>query len=73
MNFRTNRRSNSLEVRLVIFMSSGFVTVKCKCENEQTIFTHATQKVECNKCGAVLAEPKGGKAIILGKIVKESN
>lgn len=52
-------------------MGSSFFIVKCKCENEQSIFSHTTQKVTCNKCGTILAEPTGGRALILGKVVKE--
>lgn len=51
-------------------MVSNFVVVKCKCENEQTIFSKSTQRVECSKCGTVLAEPTGGKAQFFGKVVK---
>jgi small subunit ribosomal protein S27e len=51
-------------------MASSFKIVKCKCENEQIIFSHASQRVKCNKCGNILAEPTGGKAVILGKEIK---
>lgn len=54
-------------------MASHFLIVKCKCENEQTMFSNSTQRVECTKCGTVLAESTGGKAIIFGKIVKVLN
>jgi small subunit ribosomal protein S27e len=49
---------------------SSFVRVKClKCGNEQIVFSHAVNKVSCNVCGTVLAEPSGGKAKIKGEIV----
>lgn len=49
---------------------SNFIQVKCPdCGNEQTIFSHATLVVRCNICGAVLAEPTGGKADIKGEMV----
>jgi small subunit ribosomal protein S27e len=49
---------------------SSFVRVKClKCGNEQTIFSSAVNKVNCNVCGTELAEPSGGKAKIKGEIV----
>lgn len=50
---------------------SKYVLVKCECGNEQPIFTHTSTAVKCQKCGAVLATPTGGKAKIIGKIVKE--
>jgi small subunit ribosomal protein S27e len=49
---------------------SKFLRVKCSdCGNEQVVFSHATNLVHCNICGAVLAEPTGGKAIIKGEVV----
>lgn len=52
---------------------SKFLKVKCpKCNNEQDVFSGATTKVDCLVCNKqVLAEPKGGKAIIHGKIIEE--
>lgn len=48
---------------------SRFLRVKClKCGNEQLVFSNATNKVVCNVCSAVLAEPSGGKAKIKGEI-----
>jgi len=49
---------------------SGFLRVKCpKCGNEQIVFSHASNKVNCNVCGTELAEPSGGRAIIKGEII----
>ena len=49
-----------------------FVKVKCKdCENEQIVFSKAATKVACNVCGASLAEPRGGHAILLGEVTAE--
>lgn len=49
---------------------SGFLRVKCPdCGNEQTVFSHATNVVHCNVCGALLAKPSSGKAEIKGEIV----
>ncbi|MEM3783705.1 MAG: 30S ribosomal protein S27e, partial [Candidatus Bathyarchaeia archaeon] len=39
------------------------------CGNEQLVFSHAVNRVNCNVCGAELAEPSGGKAIIKGEVV----
>lgn len=49
---------------------SKFIRVKCSdCGNEQVIFDHAANAVKCNVCGAVLAEPTGGRADIKGEVV----
>ncbi|HDJ25723.1 MAG TPA: 30S ribosomal protein S27e [Candidatus Bathyarchaeota archaeon] len=51
---------------------SKFLRVRCpRCGNEQIIFSHATTRVKCFVCGTQLAEPRGGKAKILGVVVKE--
>jgi len=50
---------------------SRFVRVRCpKCGNEQVVFDHAAFPVRCLVCGEQLAIPTGGKAKILGEIVK---
>ena len=47
--------------------SSTFIRVACpKCGNEQMLYSHAVNKVKCNVCGEILAEPTGGKARIMG-------
>ncbi len=53
-------------------MTTGkFLRVKChKCKNEQVIFNRASMTVKCLVCDAVLAQPKGGKAIIKTKIIE---
>jgi small subunit ribosomal protein S27e len=44
--------------------------VKCpKCGNEQLVYSHAVNHVNCNVCGTELVEPSGGKAKIKGEIV----
>lgn len=49
---------------------SKFLRVKCSdCGNEQVVFSHATNPIHCNICGAILAEPAGGKAKIKGEVV----
>jgi len=51
---------------------SYFLVVQCpNCGNEQITFSHATLKVKCLVCDTLLVEPQGGKAKILGKVVKE--
>jgi len=48
----------------------NFIKVKCpECGNEQLIFDRANTVVNCNICGAVVAEPTGGKAEVKGTVV----
>ena len=48
---------------------SRFLRVKCPdCGNEQVVFSHATITIHCNICGATLAEPSGGKAVVQGDV-----
>jgi small subunit ribosomal protein S27e len=55
--------------KLIPKPSSNFLRVKClKCGNEQLVFSNATNKVTCNVCGEVLAEPAGRKAKIKGEV-----
>ncbi len=52
--------------------SSAYIRVKCRdCGAEALIYSHAGSVIKCKICGAVLAEPTGGKVRILGEIVKE--
>jgi len=47
-----------------------FLKVKCAdCGNSQTVFDRTNIKISCTVCGATLALPKGGKAIIKGEVV----
>ena len=49
--------------RLIPKPKSNFLRVRCrKCNNEQDIFGSPVNKVTCKVCGALLAEPSGGKA-----------
>ena len=55
--------------KLIPKPSSTFLRVKCPtCGNEQLIFSNAVNKVTCNVCSVVLAEPTGGKAKIKGDV-----
>ncbi len=48
---------------------SVFLRVKCpKCGNEQQIFSNTVNKISCNVCGEILAEPTGGRAKINGDV-----
>ena len=47
-----------------------FLKVKCHdCSNEQNIYGRAASVVECQACGATLATPTGGAAVIKAEIV----
>jgi small subunit ribosomal protein S27e len=49
---------------------SRFLRVKCSdCGNEQIIFGSVSTRVKCLVCGKTLAEPRGGKANILTRII----
>ncbi len=49
---------------------SRFLRVRCPtCGNEQIVFDRATFPTRCLVCGTILAEPRGGKAKIMGQIV----
>lgn len=49
--------------KLIPKPKSSFLRVRCrKCNNEQLIFGSPVNKITCNVCGEVLAEPSGGKA-----------
>ena len=51
---------------------SYYLLIQCpNCGNEQITFSHSSLKVKCLVCDNILVEPKGGKAKILGKIIKE--
>ncbi|PKM92351.1 MAG: 30S ribosomal protein S27e [Euryarchaeota archaeon HGW-Euryarchaeota-1] len=50
---------------------SRFLEVECKnCHNKQIIFNKATNIINCNNCGKILAKPTGSKSEILTKIVR---
>ena len=52
-------------------MTGEFVKVKCEgCKNEQVIFSKPSGEVKCLVCGEVLARNRGGKAEIVGKVLK---
>jgi small subunit ribosomal protein S27e len=50
---------------------SKYMRVICKkCKSDQMIYNKVATVVKCNKCGEILAEPTGGEASILGKVVE---
>lgn len=44
--------------------------VKCDCGNEQVVFGNATAPVKCLQCKRKLIVSTGGRAKVLGKVVK---
>lgn len=49
---------------------SLFLRVKCpKCGNEQLVFSNTVNKINCNVCGELIAEPTGGRAKINGEVI----
>jgi len=46
-----------------------FLELSCECGNKQKVFSNAATTVKCLKCGATLAQPRGGKAKIEKKSV----
>ena len=55
--------------KLIPKPSSVFLRVKCsKCGNEQLVYSNAVNKITCNVCGDILAEPSGGRAKIKGEV-----
>ena len=59
--------------RVVEMPKSKFLLVVCtKCKHQQIIFNKPSTVVKCLNCGAVLAEPTGGKAkLVNAKVIKE--
>lgn len=48
-----------------------FILVKCKCGNEQKIFSTPAMVIKCRVCNEVLAKPTGGKVALSGKYLKD--
>ncbi len=58
-------------MRKITEPKSKFVKVRCsKCKNEQVIFGKSSSTVHCLVCGAVIAEPTGGKSKINARILE---
>ncbi len=56
---------------LIPMPRSRFVKVRCpSCGNEQVVFDHASFPSRCLVCGTVLVVPSGGKAKVLGELIK---
>ena len=51
--------------------SNVFYKVRCKCKNEQIIFSRPSTEVRCLVCGEILAKPTGGEGEIIAEIIEE--
>jgi ribosomal protein S27E len=51
-------------------MAGTFLKVKCKCGTETMVYANTTTPVDCSSCKEKIAVPTGGRAVILGTIVK---
>lgn len=52
-------------------MAGKFLKVRCReCNNEQVIFSKASSRVECIKCGRQIASSLGSKADIKTTVLK---
>jgi len=50
---------------------SAFLLVKCPdCGEERILFSASAKDVGCRSCGRVLAESRGGKAVVMATLVK---
>ncbi|MGQ9781675.1 MAG: 30S ribosomal protein S27e [Nitrososphaeria archaeon] len=51
--------------------SSTFYVVECTdCKTQKIIFSASTKTIKCPTCNSILCENTGGKARIVGTIVK---
>ncbi|UCG95695.1 MAG: 30S ribosomal protein S27e [archaeon] len=50
---------------------SKFLVLKCKCKNEQIVFSNPASDIKCLVCGEPLVKSKGGLGEIKAKILKE--
>ncbi len=59
-------------------MTGQFIRVSCNdCGSETIMYSHASSMIPCETCGATLAKPAGGKALLTGgrlvEVVSEGN
>jgi small subunit ribosomal protein S27e len=53
-------------------MATKFIKLKCmKCGNSQVAFSHTNKDIRCQKCDALLLQPKGGKAHLVDAEIEE--
>ncbi len=54
-------------------LKRSYIVVRCpseECEAETIVFAHAKNTVVCKECGEVIAKPLGGKADIIGEVLR---
>ncbi|MFH1972917.1 MAG: 30S ribosomal protein S27e [archaeon] len=51
-------------------MQGQFIKVRCKCKNEQVIFSKCASEVKCLVCDKTLAMPTGGKSKIEAQVIE---
>jgi len=57
--------------KLVPKPKSKFLDVECKkCKEHTIVFSKSASAIDCAKCGESLVLPKGGHAIIKGRVKK---
>jgi small subunit ribosomal protein S27e len=50
---------------------SKFLEVECKkCKEKTIVFSKSSTQINCDNCGEEIALPTGGKAYIVGKVLK---
>ncbi|MFH0835861.1 MAG: 30S ribosomal protein S27e [Candidatus Micrarchaeota archaeon] len=49
---------------------SKFLRVQCDCGEDAVVFGDSKQKRNCDKCGATLVEPTGGRAKVNCRILE---
>jgi small subunit ribosomal protein S27e len=50
---------------------SAFLLIKCpNCDNEQVVFSSTNIDIKCKVCDSLIAQRTGGKARILGSVIK---
>jgi len=53
-------------------LNAKFIKIICKkCKAENVLFSRATIKVRCPRCGEMQTVPKGGKCKLINCIFKE--
>lgn len=51
-------------------MTGSFLKIKCSdCSAEQVVYERAASNVDCLVCGANMARPTAGRAVLKGEVV----
>ena len=49
---------------------SKFLRVRCDCGEDMVVYGDSKTEIYCEKCGNLVAEPKGGRAVINCRIIE---